>query len=125
MGPRDHVAECSEVLLFEPALHRREDAGDLMAASDDLGIVEDILRLGDARHRHFAALKRLHVVRVSLGRDEFVMAAIHEFEQVAEELTDIRRSDEMLETKFADSTAEIDPQILLIENAEIFVRRFE
>ena len=49
------------------------------------------------------------------------MAAADEIQQVGQELADIGGPNEIFEVKLADPAAQVNPQILVIENAELLV----
>ncbi len=123
MRARDHVAEGAEILFLQPALHGGEDAGDLAAAAQNLGILEDVLGFHDARHGNFAAFQALDVSRVFFGRDQFVVAAADELQQVVQELGNVGGADVVLEMQLANAAAQVDPEIFFVEDAEILVRR--
>ena len=52
------------------------------------------------------------------------MAACDEFEQIVQELANVGGADVMLKVKIANASAKIDPEILLVEHAEIFADAF-
>ena len=65
--------------------------------------------------------RRSHVLGVFFGRDQFVVAAADKLQQVVQELGDIGGADVVFEMQFADAAAQVDPEILVVENAEVFV----
>ena len=125
MGASDHVAEGTQIFFGEPALHGGEYTGDLTAAAEHLRVVKDIFGLRDARDRNLFALQAFDVLRVLLGGDQFVVAAAHEIQQVVQELGNISRANVVFEVQFADAAAQVNPQILVVEDTEIFVDALE
>ena len=81
----------------EPALHGGEYAGNLAAAAENLGVIEDVLGFRNARDGNFFALQAFHVLRVLFGRDQFVVAAADELQQVVQELGNIGGADVVFE----------------------------
>lgn len=75
--------------------------------------------------RNLFPFEPLNVVLVPFRSDKLVMTAAHEFEQIVEKLADVGGTDEMLETKFANATSQVNPEIFLIQNAEVFVNPLE
>ena len=125
VGARDHMAEASEVIFQQPTLHCREHPRDLPTAAQNFGVVEGILRSGDALHGDFATLQPLHVVRIFLGRNQFIVAAADEIQQIIQKLGNVGGPDIMLEMQLADTAAEVDPEVFLVENPEVFVLTLE
>ena len=82
MRARDHVAEGSEILVPQPALHGGEYAGDFSTSAQDLLVIENDLGFHDARDGNLFALQALDIVGVFLGRDQFVVAAADKLQQV-------------------------------------------
>src|ERR1017187_8034226 len=62
MRTGDHVAESAEIRFAEPTLHGGEYAGDFAAAAENLGVIEDVLGLRDARDGNFFALQAFNAV---------------------------------------------------------------
>src|SRR5579864_2473781 len=125
VGTSDHVAEGSIVFFLQQPLHGGVHAGNLAASSDLLVVVEPILGLGHARDGKLAAPELFNIFRVLRRRHQLVMATADEVQQVAQELRYVRGTDKVLETKLANAATQKDPKVLLVENAEIFVRALQ
>src|SRR5258706_14544620 len=125
MRARDHVTEGAEIVFAEPALHGREYTVDLAAAAQYLGVIEDVLRFRDAREGYFLTLQTYHVLGILFGRDQFIVAAAHELQQIVQKLGNIGGANVMFETQLAHAAAEVYPQILVVEHAKIFVDALE
>ena len=121
----DHVAERAQIFFPEPALHGGEYVGYLAAAAEHLGIVQDVLRLGNARNGNFLALQAFNVLRVFLGRDQFVVTAAHKVQQVVQELRHICSADVVYEMQIPEAAAQVDPEIFVVQDSEIFVHALE
>ena len=74
---------------------------------------------------NFLALETFDVLRVFFGRNQFVVAAADELQQVVEKLGDVGRADVMLEMQFADASTQVDPKIFVVEDAEVLVLALE
>src|SRR6266702_4117575 len=98
MRARNHVAESAEVLLSQPAFHGGEYPGDLATAAENFSVIENILRLEDARDGNFLALETSDVVFVLFGSHQLVVAAAHKLQQVVQELGHVGGPDVVLET---------------------------
>ena len=120
MRAGDHVAEGAEIICGEPLLHGGENPSDFAAAAADLSVGEHIFGFGHARDGNLAALEAVDILSVFFGSDKFVVATADELQQVGEELSDIGGADVMFEVQVTNATAKINPEILFIENAEIF-----
>ena len=103
----------------------REHAGNFAAAAENLFVVEGILRLDDARHRDLTALQAVDILRVFFRRDQFIVTSAHKLQQVIQKLADIRGTNVMFEMKVANAAAQIDPEIFLVENAEVLVHTLQ
>ena len=121
VGAGNHMAESAEIFFGEPALHGGEYAGDLAATAQHLGVVENILGFRDAGDGNFPTLEALDVLGVFFRRDQFIVTAADEIQQVVQELGNIGGADVMFQAQFADAAAQVDPEILVVEDAEIFV----
>ena len=113
------MAERAQIFFTQPALGGGEDTGNFLAASDDLGIAQLILRFRNPGNGHFAAFQLTHILLVPFRRYQFVVAPAEETQQVVEKLTYIRGPDVVLEVKLVNSLAEINPEIFLVEHAKI------
>ena len=118
--PRDHMAEGPEVFFREPALDRREYAGNLPASAQYLLIIKRNLGLHHPWNRDFAPFDAFDIVSIFLRRHQFVVTPVHEVQQVIEELPDVGSSNVVLQTQVVDAPPQINPEVLLIEHAEIF-----
>src|SRR5580698_4562968 len=118
----DHVAKCAEIVFMQHALDRREYAGDFLAASNDLFVRQSIgiFRFTDPRNGDLAPLKLMHISSVFLRVDQIILAAPHETQEIMEKLADIGCAHEVVQAQVADTLPQIDPQILVIEHAELF-----
>ena len=125
MRSRDHVAEGTEILFLQPALHRREHAGDLAAAAQNLLVLECDFRLHNTWDRDFLAFEAIHVLGVFFRRDQFVVTAADKIEQIVQKLADVGGADVVLEMQFANAAAKVDPEIFVVEDAEVFVDALE
>ncbi len=119
------MAESAEILFVQPAFHGGEYAGDLAAAAEDFFVFKGDLGFDDARDGDFFALQALHVLGVLFGRDQFVVTAADEIQQVVQELGNIGGADVVLETQFANAATEVDPEILVVEDSEILVHALQ
>src|ERR1700722_12695483 len=125
VGARDHVAERSQAIFFQPAFHRFKHAGDFAASAKHLGIVQLVFRLGDPRDGQLAALQPGYILRIFFRSDQLVVAAAEKAEQIAQKLADIGGTNKMLQMQLGDATAQIDPQVNVIENAKILASSFQ
>ncbi len=125
MGAGDHVAEGAKIFFGEPALHRGEYAGNLAAAAEHFGVVENVLGSRHAWDGNFLALEAFDVVGILFGRDQFVVTAADEIQQVVQELGDVGGANVMFEPQVANAAAQVDPEILVVEDAEIFVNALQ
>ena len=123
--PGDHVAEGAEIFFLQPALHCGKHAGNFATAAQDFFVIKVILRLHHPWHGYLAALQAFDVLRVFLRRYQFIVTSAHKLQQVVQKLADIRGADVMLQMKLAHAAAQIDPEILVIEDAEIPVHTFQ
>src|SRR6266404_6613158 len=114
------MAEGAQVLFPKHVFHSSENATNLLAALQYLGILHlrVFFRAGDTRRRNLAALNALDVARIIRRADQFVLAPPHELEQVVEELADVGSAHEVLETQIADPAAQEHPEILFVEHTE-------
>ena len=120
MRARDHVAERTQISFAQPALQRGEHAGDFPAAAENFGVCQRVLALRDPGDGDFSARQPFDVLLIVFGRDQFVVAAGNEFEEIAQELADVSGANEVLQVKIANATAQVDPEVLLIKNTKIF-----
>src|SRR6266481_9629244 len=85
------MAEGAQVLSPKHVFHSSENASDLLATLQDLGIVHLRMsfRASNARKRNLATLNTLDITRILRRADKFVLAPPHELEQTVEELSDV------------------------------------
>ena len=114
------MAERAQIFFAQPAFGRGEHAGNFLAASDHLGIAQLIFRLRDPGNRQFAALQPRNILRVFFRRDQFVVAAAEEAQQIVEKLSDIGRPNVVFQMKLVNSLAQINPEIFFVEHAKVF-----
>ena len=125
MGADNHVAERAEIVFLEPELHGGEDARNLAATSNHLGVVEVGARLRNPRNRHLSTFQPIHVGGVFSRSDQFIVAAIDKLQKVTEELADVGSANEIFEMQLTNAAPQVDPHVLLVENAETLVHSLE
>src|SRR5262249_42197922 len=121
VGASDHVAEGAEILLPQHALDRREYAGNLPAAFQYFAIWQRVPRTPNSRERYFAALQAGNVLSIFFRRDQLVVTFADEVEQIAQKLANVRSADEIVQAQFVETATKVNPQVLFIQHAELFV----
>jgi hypothetical protein len=61
----------------------------------------------------------LHVFLILFGTDQFVMTVPHELEQVFQKFAHAGGTDEILEVQFAETPAQVDPEVLVVEHFKL------
>ena len=61
----------------------------------------------------------LKVFLVFFRSDQFVVAVLHEFEQVFQKLAHAGGADKILQVQFTKATAQVNPKVLFVEHAEL------
>ena len=121
MRPRDHVAERAQIFFPQPAFGAGKNAGDFAATPKDFLVANVASRLGHTWNRELPAFELAHILRITFGRDQLVVAAAHELQQIFQKLAYIGGAHEMFEMQVAQPPPQIDPEIGVIENAEVLV----
>src|SRR5258707_10646671 len=122
VGAGDHVAEGAEIFFQEPALRAGKNTGNLLTSTEDLSIAQLIFRFGDSRYGQFASLQLPHVICVAFRSDQLVVAAAEKLEKIFQKLANIGRTDKIIEPKFTDAPAQVNPEVGVIEHAKLLVR---
>src|SRR5438046_4920345 len=122
IASRNHVAEGAEIFLIKHVLDGGEYAADFAASSKRLFIGErsGVLGFTNAWREQFARFDASQIFCILLGTHEFVMTPAHEVEQIVQKLAEVGGTDEIMQPKLADAAAQVNPQILIVQNAEIF-----
>jgi len=118
------VAEGPQIFLPQPVFQGGKNSRNFPAPAEDLGIAQRVLRFRDTRDRQFAALQPVHVLRIFFRSDKLVVAAADKVQQIAQKLPHVCGADKILEMKLADSLAQVNPQVLLIEDAKLLSDTF-
>ena len=120
-GASNDVAERAQALLLEQIFDVAEGARDLAAAAQHFFCRHSfgVFRLGDALQRNFAALDLREVGIVIVRRAQLVMAAAEEIHQVAQKLARIGGLDEAIEAHLANSAAQQNEEVLVIEQSKL------
>ena len=92
-----------------------------MAPREDFVIAKGVLGFPHAGERNLFSLEPLNVFLVPFRSYELVVAAADKFEEVVEKLADVGGTDEVLKTQFTNAAAQVNPEILVVEDTEIFV----
>src|SRR5581483_1955005 len=123
VGLGNHVTEGAQVFGGKHLFDFGEDAANFPAAVKNFFIGEcvGVFRLANPRNVEFAALEAVNVVGVAVRANQFVVAASNKFQQVIEKFGYIGGANEIVELQLGQTLAKIDPDILVVQNAEIFV----
>ncbi len=121
VGVGDHVAEGSQLVLAQHALHGGEYTGDFTAPPDDFLVRhgDGVFRFGHPRNRQLATFDFLHILFVFFRTDEFVMTMPKEGKQVVKKLAEPGGADKVVQVQFANAAAEINPEVLIVEDAKL------
>src|ERR1700756_2987298 len=98
-GAQNLVPEGPQVPFTKHALDSFKDERDFAATAERFlfGKTVCVFRLADAGRRNFTALDALHILRVLLRPDQFIVTAANEIEKVIQEFGDVSRTDEIVQ----------------------------
>jgi hypothetical protein len=79
----------------------------------------NVFGLRNPRNWQFAIFEPTNVAVVVLGSDQFVVTAADKVEQVVQELGDVSRAHEIVQSQFAEILAQKNPQLFVVQDAEV------